>query len=82
MKIKLFTQDTCPKCPAAKKLCKELESRAQVEYHDVRTEDGLAESLFFNVMSTPTIILEKEGKEIKSWREKTPTMAEVLEWLR
>ena len=83
MKLKLFTQPSCPNCPNAKQLCEKLENKGiNVEYHDIKTEEGLAEALFFNVMSTPSIIVVKDGDEIKSWRGTTPSIQEVLEWLK
>lgn len=79
MKVKFFTSPTCPKCPSAKELAKELESEgADVEQHDISIPDGLAEAQLYQVMATPTIVITDESNnEIKSWRGEVPAKDEV-----
>lgn len=78
MIIKLFTQPGCPKCPAAKKLIKNL----KVEEYDTSTVDGLAEASFYTVMATPTILICNEsGKIIKDFRGEVPAMKELLPFI-
>jgi thioredoxin-related protein len=77
--IKIFGQPDCPGCPPAKKLAKEIEklkiSKTKVEYWNTRTVKGMAEGAFYQVMSTPTILLtDDQGKILKEWRGKTPTL--------
>jgi len=81
--VKIFWQENCPHCPDAKKLGKKLEKDGvKVEYHDVRTVDGLAEATFFDVMSTPSIIIvDGKNKEIISWCGKIPDIEEVRKYL-
>jgi len=80
--IKIFIQDTCTNCPNAKKLGQELIKEGKtVEFYNVRTPEGLAESLMHNVLSTPSIIITKEDEEINSFRGETPNIEEVKKWL-
>lgn len=82
MKIKLFTKTDCPKCPLAKELCKELENDIEVEYWNVDERDGLAEGSFYEVMSTPTIVIVNDEREVRSFRGEVPDKEEVLKILQ
>lgn len=83
MILKIFWQKNCPNCPPAKELGKKLEKEIKVELHDVETVDGLAEAAYFNVLSTPTLILvDEEGKEIASWRGRVPKEEEIRKFLK
>ena len=87
MILKIFTQSNCPKCPAAKKLGKEIEKlrnpEIKVEYYDVSTINGLAEASFYTVLSTPGLILcDDQGKEIKGWRGETPAFKKIKALLK
>lgn len=64
MILKLFTQPACPKCPAAKAVVKQIEHKVKVEQYDIKTEDGLAEALEYNVMATPSIVIIDHDKNI------------------
>ena len=82
MKIKLFTKVDCPNCPPAKKLAEEIEAEKQlmVEYHNVDEADGLAESQFYTVLGTPTIVLcDDEDNEVASWRGEVPKKKEIYD---
>ena len=82
MKIKIFTQATCPNCPAAKILGQELLNQGEdVQFYDIKTPEGLAESLMHNVLSTPSLIILKDNKTIAEFLSKTPTIEEVKKWL-
>lgn len=73
MKIKIFWKRDCPNCPQAKKVGKLIKDIISVEYLDVDTVDGLAESCIFNVMATPSMVLvDDKNKEIESWRGVVP----------
>ena len=75
MVLKIFTSPTCPKCPPAKKLGKEIkkEGEIKVEWFDISTVDGLAEASFYSVLFTPSLVLvNKAGKEIAGWRGQAP----------
>jgi len=80
--LKIFTQPDCPKCPPAKALARQLiTSNLQLttELFDVATVDGMAEGAFYQVMSTPTVLLtDNEGKVVGEWRGKSPSKEEIL----
>lgn len=79
MILKVFTQPSCPKCPAAKKVIAQVEDKFTVEYYDIKTEDGLAEALSFDVMATPSIVaINDKDKVVKEWLGTAPTMEELL----
>ena len=78
MLLKIFTQPSCPKCPPAKKLATELTGQVDIIFYDVKTEDGLGEALSWDVMATPSLVLTKNDKEIKTWVGEVPTKEEVL----
>ncbi|HAJ33850.1 MAG TPA: hypothetical protein DCK79_10925 [Candidatus Atribacteria bacterium] len=78
MKIKIFWQKNCPHCPEAKNTGKQLEKEAEVQYFDVDTVDGLAEASYYDIASTPSIVvLDNNDNEIKIWRGKTPRLEEI-----
>jgi hypothetical protein len=80
MRLKIFIQPNCPKCPAAKKLGKKIErlstlgvteglsgsglGKLKVEFYDTSTVDGLAEGAFYQVMSAPTVLLTDDGGKV------------------
>jgi len=79
MKLKMFTQPTCPKCPAAKKVVEQIETKFNTEYYDIKTEDGLAEALSYDIMSTPSIvIIDDKGHVVKEWLGQAPTVEELI----
>jgi glutaredoxin len=83
MKIKIFTQPSCPKCPAAKAVVKQVEDKFQVEHHDIQTEDGLAEALSYDVMATPSIIvLNLDNEVVSSWHGETPKLEDLNKLLK
>ncbi len=78
MKIKIFWQKNCPRCPEAKNVGKQLEKEAEVQYFDVDSVDGLAEASYYDIASTPSIVaLDNNDKEIKIWRGNVPGMEEI-----
>ncbi len=81
MKIKLFWQPNCPKCPKAKELCDELEKEGVVvERYNTAERDGLAEASFYSIATTPVILLVDDNEDvIKSWQGEMPTKKEVVE---
>jgi len=83
MIIKIFWQESCTRCPPTKKLGESLEGRGvKVEYHDVDSPDGLAEAMFYDVLSTPSLIItDDEKKEISAWRGETPKIEDVKKFL-
>lgn len=80
MKIKIFWKKNCPDCPKAKSLGKQLEKEITVQYFDVETVGGLAEASYYNILSTPSmVIVDNDENEIKIWRDKTPHLKEIRE---
>ena len=60
MKIKVFTLPTCPSCPNAKAIAKEVATEMNVEYaeFDLSNPDGMIEGLMYQIMSTPSIVID------------------------
>lgn len=82
MEVKIFWQPGCPACPPAKELGKKLEEEGKVvRYFNVKEVEGLTEAAMHGLMSTPSIVIIKKGKEIKSWTGKLPAWKEILEVL-
>ena len=80
MKIKIFWQENCPNCPKVKELGKQLEKEITVQYFDVNSVDGLAEASYYNVMSTPSVVVADDGdNELKTWRGTAPFLEEIKE---
>lgn len=75
----IFTQDGCPNCPTAKKLGKQLEEEgATVEWYDLDEEEGLTEAVFYDVLSTPSILVADKQNEIKkAWRGDVPSIIDL-----
>jgi len=66
--IVVFTKQDCPNCPQAKKVVEEYGKKhkdIKTLYYDVGTVDGLAESAFFDVFSTPTVLVIEDDIGIK-----------------
>ncbi len=81
MRIQLFTQKNCPKCPPAKETIREISSERSVDVSefDVETVDGMAEAAFYGIMSTPAVVLiDGDGEEIVSWRGVPPEKNRIL----
>lgn len=85
MFLKVYAQDSCPRCPQAKALAKHLEltqSVIKVEYYDVKTDEGLADALENDVMTTPSLVLfNNRGRLIKSWHGLTPSLPEFMTYI-
>ena len=81
MKIQLFTQKNCPKCPTAKETVREIKTERSVDVaeFDVDTVDGMAEAAYYGIMSTPSLVLvDQEGEEVISWRGIPPEKSKIL----
>jgi glutaredoxin len=62
LEIKVFTMKTCPNCPAAKQLAKEVSDKFNVTYKevDISTPDGEIEGLMYQIMSTPSLAIDDD----------------------
>jgi len=79
--VKFFFKKDCPKCPAAKEVVSQLPQEL-VEYHNLDEVDGLTEGAYYMVVGTPTtIVVDGQGREVKSWRGEVPKLAALKEAL-
>lgn len=81
MKIQLFTQKQCPRCPSAKEVIREINSERQIDVveFDVDTVDGMAEAAYYGIISTPSVVLvDGSGEEVISWRGIAPDKHKIL----
>ena len=80
MKVKFFSQEGCPLCPAAKVVVDQLKARGiPVEYFDVKTVDGRVEAGYYGLMSTPSLIVtDNSDVEIAAWRGQVPDREKIL----
>ncbi len=62
MELKVFTLPTCANCPAAKKISKEVAEKFGLEYTevDIGSSDGQLDGLMYQIMSTPSIAIDKD----------------------
>lgn len=80
MEIKVFTQEGCPNCPAARSVVETVADgkKVKVRVFDVDDVDGMAQSQFYSVMGTPTtIVVDDDESEIVSWRSQVPDKSEL-----
>jgi glutaredoxin len=84
MKLKIFTKQDCPNCPAAKALGKKMEAEGKkIEWFDLDEEYGLTEAVYFDVLSTPAMIITDENdNEVKAWRGEVPGLEVLKESLQ
>lgn len=84
MKLKIFTKAECPNCPAAKEMGKQLETKgAIVEWFDMDEEEGLSEAVYFDVLSTPSLIItDEDDLEVKAWRGDVPSINDIQNELK
>ena len=84
MNIKIFTQENCPNCPAVKAIGEKLEKEGcSISYNDIMSIEGLSESVYHNVLSTPSIVIvDDNNNELHSWRTDVPKIDEILEKLK
>jgi thioredoxin-related protein len=78
--VKFFSRDYCPYCVPVKEIMKELQQNGiTVQQFDIDSVDGRAEAMFYDVMGTPsTVMVDKKGNELLSWRSKVPSAGEIL----
>jgi glutaredoxin len=62
MELKVFTLPTCPTCPIAKLVVSEVAQKLGIAYREVNmaTKEGLDEGLTHEIISTPSIVIDKE----------------------
>jgi len=74
MKLTVYYGKTCPKCPAAKKLVKEVADARKIKYEEKDIEENMIEALQLQIASTPTIVFEDEV----IFRSEVPTREELV----
>lgn len=82
--VKLFVKQGCGRCPGAKAVADRLAGEGySVREYDIDTAEGLAEGVFYGVMSTPTILVVDEGENpTASWRGAVPRAEEVRKMMQ
>jgi glutaredoxin len=67
LKITLFTQPNCPRCPGVKAALEELKAQRDFEYRELNTvtDDGMYEAVKYNFMTTPALVIGNTAKEIR-----------------
>lgn len=82
MVVKIFWQPECPKCPKAKELGETLKKEGhEVELHNVKEVDGLSESLFYDVLSIPSIVIVENGEKKAAWYGDIPELKDIKDVL-
>jgi len=73
MQIKIFWQPECPKCPKAKELGEKLKREGyEVELFNIKEIDGMAESVYYDVLSTPSVVVVDNGERKAAWFGEVP----------
>ncbi len=72
VKLELFTSPTCPNCPSAEKLVKEISKEYEdlkVSYFSTATGRGRKKAKNYGIQSVPTIIITSDNfSEIRAIR--------------
>lgn len=59
-KVEVFTSPTCPHCPSAKNLAKQVEKeREDIEVKELSTatDEGMKKAQHYGIMSVPTLLI-------------------------
>jgi len=82
MVIKIFWQPECPKCSQAKELGEKLKKDGlEVELFNVKDVDGLSESLFYDVLSTPSVVIVDNDEKKAAWYGEVPEIKAIKDFL-
>jgi glutaredoxin len=67
LRITLFTQPNCPRCPGVKAALDELRAQRTFEYRELNTatDEGMYEAVGYNLMTTPAVVIGNTVREIK-----------------
>lgn len=83
-RLKLFTSKNCPKCPAAKEIvsrvAKEFGMKPGSDYEtlSIDEEENLISALKYQIVSTPSIVIDEEAVFIGI----VPSKKELIERLK
>lgn len=84
MKLLIFGRETCDACKSIKEKIEYYNNKntpIPLEYYDVESVDGLAESAYRSVPDIPTVILMKDDVEIKRWVKSAPIFSELNDFM-
>ncbi|MEW6556449.1 MAG: hypothetical protein AB1349_03740 [Elusimicrobiota bacterium] len=72
MKIKFFGKNDCDICKKViekiHQYLRQFENKPVLNYYDLDTLDGLTEAAIYVAFDIPTIVIEKNGYEVKRWK--------------
>ena len=62
MELKVFTLPTCSVCPVAKAIASEVAEEFGIGYREVNmaTKEGLDEGVAYDILSTPSMVIDDE----------------------
>ena len=62
LEVKVFTLPTCSTCPVAKNIASEVAKEFNVRYREISlaTKEGWDEGLAYDIMSTPSIVIDED----------------------
>ncbi len=62
VELKVFTLPSCSTCPLAKTIASEVAQRLNITYKevDLASEEGMREAKTYDIMSTPSIVVDEE----------------------
>jgi hypothetical protein len=77
--VKVFVKDGCSKCPAVRAVAVTLIKEGyDVNEYCMETAEGLAEGVFYGVLSTPTmLVVDRDDRPLASWRGVVPPLEDV-----
>ncbi|MDD5687223.1 MAG: hypothetical protein PHE88_05255 [Elusimicrobia bacterium] len=72
IKIKIFGKKDCSICKSSTEKINSykanIKNQPAVIYYDMDTLDGLTEAAIYTAFDVPTIVVEKDGHELKRWK--------------
>ncbi|MDH5185798.1 MAG: hypothetical protein OEW70_01895 [candidate division WOR-3 bacterium] len=81
IKFKIYGKKSCGTCHDVHHKMEYFRNHwlqdAAIDYYDMETVDGLAEGAYNDVSDIPTVVLEKDGKELGRWIKIPPTFDEL-----
>ena len=80
MVVKIFWEENCALCPAAKEIGEKLKGMGEkVDYCNVHDSNGLNHAIHFDVSTTPSIVLTNEDNEkLAIWQKIMPSFDEIV----
>ncbi|MEM3700664.1 MAG: thioredoxin family protein [Candidatus Bathyarchaeia archaeon] len=88
MELKVFTLPTCPVCPTAKIVAREVAEKFGIPFREVNmaTEEGFKEGLALEIVGAPSIALDDEvivrGRLISRKKLEDEVAKRIEKWRR